>query len=319
MDTGSKVLWAEGLFLPPQQSQQQDRFHEHRLHERVKALHPYAWGVASLQLDRDALASNTLRVLHMSLIFEDGELFAAPGNDELPDPVDLGALEPGPVVTFYAALPALKQCGGNVIPDRQVDNGARFVQNSPGMHDLQIEAEPAEVSYRKKRLCLISETEPRDGCVNFPLVRLRRLSTGGCEIDPAFVAPSLSIGSAPLLLLQLRRLMDALQAKVSALRNEPGKNVIDDRAGEMPTFWLLHTASGAVAALNHFFQHPALHPERLYERLLELAGALMAFSKNDVLAGLPAYEHAEPGPSFAQLHAIIRGLLDTAIQSRCGN
>lgn len=63
MSTVSKVLWGEGLFLRPQHFQQQDQYHEHRLHESVKALHPYAWGVAHLQLDREALESNTLRVL----------------------------------------------------------------------------------------------------------------------------------------------------------------------------------------------------------------------------------------------------------------
>ena len=51
----SKILWGEGLFLRPQHFQQQDRYHEQRLHQSVLALHPYAWGVNQLQVDRDAL------------------------------------------------------------------------------------------------------------------------------------------------------------------------------------------------------------------------------------------------------------------------
>ena len=46
----SKVLWGEGLFLRPQHFQQQDRYHEHRLHRSVKAVHPYAWGVDRLSI-----------------------------------------------------------------------------------------------------------------------------------------------------------------------------------------------------------------------------------------------------------------------------
>ena len=85
MSTASKVLWGEGLFLRPQHFQQQDQYHEHRLHESVKALHPYAWGVSHVQFDREALVSNTLRVLELSLIFPDGEIYNAPGNDDLPE------------------------------------------------------------------------------------------------------------------------------------------------------------------------------------------------------------------------------------------
>ena len=312
-------MGCEGLFLRPQHFQQQDQYHEHRLHESVKALHPYAWGVSHVQFDREALVSNTLRVLELSLIFPDGEIYNAPGNDDLPDAVDLSELGPGATVTFHAALPALKHFGGNFTPAGKASNGARFAQGTAQTADLYTQAALAELTYLRKTLRLVSEHEPRDSYVNFPLVRLRRVSTGGFEVDPAFIPPSLSIRSAPLLFLQLRRLMDALQAKVSALHGhhrEPSKNVIEYRSGDMSTFWLLHTASTAFASLTHYFQHPTFHPERLYHQLLGIAGSLMTFSKNYVLSDLPVYQHADPGPSFDTLHKIIRELLDTVISSK---
>ena len=45
MNNPSKVLWGEGLFLRPQHFQQQDRYHEGRLNQTARALHPYGWGV----------------------------------------------------------------------------------------------------------------------------------------------------------------------------------------------------------------------------------------------------------------------------------
>ena len=281
--------------------------------------HPYAWGVSHVQFDREALVGNTLRVLELSLIFPDGEIYNAPGNDDLPGAVDLSELGPGATVTFHAALPALKHFGGNFTPAGQASNGARFSQGTAQTADLYTQAALAELTYLRKTLRLVSEHEPRDSYVSFPLVRLLRVSTGGFEVDPTFIPPSLSIRSAPLLFLQLRRLMDALQAKVSALHGhhrEPSKNVIEYRSGDMSTFWLLHTASTAFASLTHYFQHPTLHPERLYQQLLGIAGSLMTFSKNHVLSDLQAYQHADPGPSFVQLHLIIRELLDTVISSK---
>jgi type VI secretion system protein ImpJ len=84
----------------------------------------------------------------------------------------------------------------------------------------------------------------------------------------------------------------------------------------MSSFWLLHTASSAYASLSHYFHHPTLHPERLYEQLLGLSGALMTFSKGISLSDLPQYDHLDPGPGFARLHGIIRELLDTVISSK---
>jgi type VI secretion system protein ImpJ len=320
MGITSKVLWGEGLFLRPQHFQQQDRYHEHLLHQSVKALHPYAWGVNQLQIDHDALANNTLRLLELSAIFQDGEICSAPGNDDLPEILDLNDLpQSQQSVTFYAALPSFKPFGGNFSPNGQPDNAARFSQANLDTPDLYTQAAQAEMAYLKKTVRLVSEFEPRDSYVCFPLLRLHRLSSGGFETDPAFVAPSLTIGSTPLLFLQLRRLLDALQAKVNALHGhhrEPSKNVIELRSGDMSSFWLLHTASSAFASLSHYFHHPALHPERLYQQLMGLAGALMTYSRTHTLADLPPYQHGDPGPSFAKLHAMIRELLDTVISSK---
>jgi type VI secretion system protein ImpJ len=316
----SKVLWGEGLFLRPQHFQQQDQYHEHRLNASVKVVHPYTWGVNQLQVDREALASNGLRILELSLRFQDGELYDAPGADELPDTVDLSQLlQSQQSVTYYAALPAFKPFGGNFGQPGQAKDAARFVQSNQDTPDLYTQAARAQLAYLKKTVRIVSEFEPRDSYTHFPLLRLRRAATGGFEMDPAFVPPSLSVGAAPILFLQLRRLLDALQAKVGALyghHREPSRNVIEFRSGDMSSFWLLHTASSAYAELTHHFHHPALHPERLYEQLLGVAGGLMTFSKSWTLADLPPYQHNDPGPSFAKLHLIIRELLDTVISSK---
>ncbi|WP_038491323.1 type VI secretion system baseplate subunit TssK [Collimonas arenae] len=320
MNRTSKILWGEGLFLRPQHFQQQDRYHENRLHETTNALHPFAWGVLSVQLDRDALANNTLRLAELSVIFQDGEIYKAPEADDLPEVVDLVNIPHAQqTVTYYAALPYMKGFGGNFSALGQVSNSTRYAQSNSATPDLFTQAAEAELTYLKKSVRLVSEVEPRDSLISFPLIKLRRISTGGFEPDPTFVAPSLTIRSAPALYIQLRRLMDALQAKVSALyghHREPSKNVIEFRSGDISSFWLLHTASSAFAALTHYFHNPSFHPERLYEQLLSLAGALMTFSKSYALSDLPVYQHQDPGPCFAKLDSIIRELLDTVISSR---
>jgi len=320
VNTNTKVLWGEGLFLRPQHFQQQDHYHESRLHEMVQVIQPYSWGVLSLQCDTDALANGTLRLLELSLIFQDGEIIKAPSMDCLPDAIDLSDIPLSQQsITYYAALPALKSFGDNFSPTANANNSTRYVQLSVDTPDLYTQAVNAEITYLQKTVRLVSELEPRDAYVSVAIVCLRRVATGGFELDSSFIPPSLSIRSAPLLLLQLRRLMDALQAKVNALQGhhrEPSKHVIEFRTGDVSSFWLLHTASSAFASLSHYLHHPNLHPERLFEQLLGLAGALLTFSKSSALVDLPAYQHQIPGPCFAKLYAIIRELLDTVISAK---
>ncbi|MFX8067449.1 type VI secretion system baseplate subunit TssK, partial [Acinetobacter baumannii] len=76
------------------------------------------------------------------------------------------------------------------------------------------------------------------------------------------------------------------------------------------------TANAAFAALSHLYHHPDLHPERLFQEMLRLAGALMTFTKSYTLTDLPAYDHDQPGPVFAKLDTIVRELLDTVISTR---
>lgn len=319
----SKVLWGEGLFLRPQHFQQQDRYHEARLNGTACALHPYCWGVRQLVIDVDALRNDILRIDALSLLFPDGEVYRAPDGDVLPAPVRLADLPPAlQTVTFHAALPALRTHGGNCIDGRQADD-LRFARHEHDTQDLFSEAADAPVTYLHKMLRLVPDSDALEAWDSFALVRLRRVASGGFELDPAFIPPSLAIdayaSAGAGLYLGLARLMEKLLAKVNALYGdlrEPSRNVVEIRGGDVSAFWLLHTASAGYAALAHFLHHRELHPERLYGALLELAGGLMTYSRSYRLEDLPSYLHADPGPQFAHLDGIIRDLLDTVISSR---
>lgn len=316
-----KLLWGEGLFLRPQHFQRQDAYHEWRLAQTARMLHPYAWGVRHLKLDADALQASVLRVLELQVVFPDGELYSAPGEDELPPPVSLESLPSASTETvFHLAIAPLRSVGSNFATEQEnADSGVRYFQRNEEAPDWYTDAVEAEVAVLRKCARLVAEHEPRDHLVSLPALRLRRTATGGFEVDGRFMPPCVTLQSSPALNLMLRRLLDVLQAKVDALygfHREPSKNIIEFRSGDVASFWLLHTASSSFASLSHLLRHPGLHPERLFQNLLELAGALMTFSKGYTLADLPTYEHANPGPAFARLDHIIRELLETVISTR---
>jgi type VI secretion system protein ImpJ len=317
----SKVLWGEGLFLRPQHFQQQDAFHEKRLSEASRNLHPYAWGNKSIKIDEDALANGVFRLSALSVVFEDGEMYNAPSEDPLPNPVNIQALERNSgEITFYACIAPLRSNASNFqSSEGAVDGGVRYVQKTAPSPDNFTNAADFDLSTLRRYVSILPDDAPRDHLVSLPICRVKRSSKSSFIVDQTFVAPSLSIASAPFLMALLQRQLDALQAKVNALygyHREPSKHVIEFRSGDIASFWLLHTASTAYAGLMHFAQHPALHPERLFQRLAELAGGLMTFSKSSSLADIPAYKHEDPTRCFHEIQKILDGLLETVISTK---
>lgn len=321
MNNHRRVLWGEGLFLRPQHFQRQDVFHDARVREAALDLHPYAWGLKHLRVDTGALANGVFRIQNISVVFPDGETFAAPEPETLPTAIGLDNIPDNTTSTVvHIALPRLKPHGGNLgEPTAPAQSLTRFVKSDAAAADMFTDAAEADIAYLGKSVRLLTDDKPRDEYVCVPIARIERASTGGFELDESFIAPSLTIDASGELLQQLRRLLDALQAKVDALyghHREPTKNLIEFRSGDIASFWLLHTASAAFASLSHFLHNPKLFPERLFQQMLELAGALMTFSTNYGLNDLPPYDHEKPGPAFESLQRIIRELLEAVISER---
>lgn len=321
MSNVPRVLWGEGLFLRPQHFQQQDAYHDARLNEVSQLLHPYAWGVRSVKFDLEALAAGVLIAQEINLVFPDREPFASPACDPLPEALQLSAMPDLPDnFMVYAGLPPMRPGAQNVQPEGGADRRAtRFAIDETEAWDLFTNATPAPVSVLRCQVRLLTSMQSLDGWVTLPLARVKRSQTGGFELDSSYIPPVLNIAASSTLQAMLRRLLDILQAKVSALyghHREPGKNVIEFRSGDVASFWLLHTASTAYASLLHLHQHPLLHPERLFHQLLTLAGGLMTFTKAYSLSDLPVYSHQEVGSAFHKLDEMIRALLETVISTR---
>ncbi|WP_374579941.1 type VI secretion system baseplate subunit TssK [Pseudoduganella sp.] len=320
MTLSLKVLWSEGLALDAQHFQQLDRYHETRLQHIASVLNPYSWGVQKARWTIDGAGNNSLQAHALVLIFKDGEIYQAPFPDELPLPFDLGKLAIEELeFVLYAALPLQRAHGGNLSAADATSNGARYALIDEETPDLYTDGLNVNVSYMTKSVRLLSHLDMRDGYDCIPVLKVRRRADNTFEIDPEFMAPSVSIRACPAMEEMLRSLIGNLSAKCESLyrqQRQPRGHLIEVPSGDASSFWMLNAALAASASLQHIAKSGHYHPERLFERLRELAGSLMAFSRKYAIPDLPSYNHEDPAPGFQALASMIQDLLDIVARSK---
>ena len=58
----NRVVWAEGIFLSPHHFQQQERYFENTLNQRVSVTSPFQWGFRRLLIEPDALLMGQISI-----------------------------------------------------------------------------------------------------------------------------------------------------------------------------------------------------------------------------------------------------------------
>lgn len=324
MFKAEKILWGEGLFLRPQHFQLQDSYHEQMLNYTMRSMVTYAYGVQSICFDQVQMNQQVLALEKIEMIWQDGEIYRAPSQDLLPQPVLLDHLKMQAEMLVYLALPIIQPNKANVEFDNGGQNG-RYQSYLHETHDLFTDASPAEITLLRRRaefklFDLNSEPDHQmDGYIYLAIAKVKRKNSGQFELDHSFIPPILHIEACATLMNSLKRILNIIKAKIKMIQSNNRENeqkLIEFRSGDIVSFWLVNALNTAHASLNHLFLNGQTHPERLYYELLRLSGSLLTFSTAYEIDQLPSYQHLHLQTSFQQLDQILRDLLDTIISNR---
>ncbi|WP_288997969.1 type VI secretion system baseplate subunit TssK [uncultured Psychrobacter sp.] len=314
------VLWGEGLFLRPQHFQMQDSYHHAQRALTMSITHPYTYGIVGIQMDEQLLDSNILAAEHIFCILPDGTIYQAPRTDLLPKPLTLEGQDLGDELYVYLSLEIIQNNGSN-IQGSSNDNPTRYSKETIEASDLYTQAAPAMIDVVKLSPSLqINGTNqpPSQDTISLLIAKLERTTQGMYKVDSDYIVPSLHIKSNPALLSQLYRLMTMINTKSTALydhHRQTSNDLLEFRAADIASFWLLHALNTSYSQLSHLYNQPKLHPERLYEALLNVASQLATFSSLYKVSSLPQYQHDNAHEAFTSIIAIIRELLNTVIAS----
>lgn len=319
----AKPVWQEGMALAPQHFQAQRRWLEDETRRAIDDVIPFAWGVAGLELDKDALRGGTLSLLHARGRFPDGTPLQAPDPDPLPAPSAL-ASRFSPTRDshlVHLALAPWHDDAPNVAATTAVPLAAmRFRRDERSIVDETTGADALAVTVATKHLRLLLDDELAPGDITLPLARIRRDAGGQFVLDRDYIPPCVQYGASPRLMAMVRNTVGLLAAKSAALAAAiAGTDAPAAQAyvgNEVAIRWLLHAIRSAEAPLRHLMSNRTAHPERLWIELSRLAGALCTFSLTVQARDLPMYEHHNLEGCFAALDYHLRAHLDAVVSAR---
>lgn len=276
MAWNNKVVWSEGMFLQPQHFQQQDRHLEHQLEGRTRPLLRNAWGFTQLEIDTAALALGKLQLRAAAGLMPDGTPFDIPGTDEPPPALDIDPLMKDEYVVL--ALP-LRQTGTIDVEDGSGEHRlARYRACESELIDTAGAGQAALVQVGALRLRLMRERDAVDGYCRLAVAQvLERRPDNTVVLARDFIAPTLHLNASAVLgaiVADIHGRLQQLGEALAASLGQPGRGGI----GEVAEFLMLQTINRHQPLFAHLCATSQLHPEDLFERLLQLTGDLAVFN-----------------------------------------
>lgn len=310
----NKVMWTEGMFLQPQHFQQQDRFQERQLAGRLASALPWAWGFFALQVDEAALLQGRVVVASAHGVLPDGLVFSVPGDDPAPPAFDV----PGDVRDEVLVLGLPDARPG--VPESDAEAGESTM--SPRYRVAQVDvadchalgAREAPLQVGRLNLRLMRASDAAEGHTTLGLVRvIERRADGRVVLDTAYVPPMLHASAQPVLDSCLREVHGMLHQRGEALgarMAQPGRAGV----GEIMDFLMLQVVNRCEPQFAHLQRLAVLHPERLYDALLGLAGELSTFREARRPVAYPAYRHDDLAVCFRAVMADLRQSLSMVLE-----
>lgn len=310
----AKVVWSEGLFLRPHHLQQSDRYLEHLVESRVRHVTPYPWGFSTLEIDRDLTLQNKFAIRRAAGLMPDGTPFDVPVDSPLPNAVEVPPSAANQVVWLTLPLAAPNTCevenGSGARATRYLAEAERLIDSTSA---IRVEE---EIDIAHPRLAFDVRSAAQPGFASLPIARILEVRDKTVIFDERFVPPILVCVAHPVVDGWIDRVTGWIEGKLDEL----ARYAADPTAGgglQSADYFMLQILNRHVPVLKHFRRSRYIHPERLFELLLQIAGELATFASPERRApDYPAYDHDSLEHTFSPLLRDIQDFLSAQFGRR---
>ena len=338
------LFWGQGLLLQPQHFQQQDDYHDARLHNLSAIFSQFCWGVNSLRINEPSLQNFVFEVENCEIVTFDGTLLRF-GADFQPSTVRLAPrsfehdFDPsGKPLSVYLGVRRLQYGESNVGGFNGDGNAA-----AAGAHRRYVleESEVADLSAGNDHTCqiqyLVYDAQilfnvAAERSQDYELVKIAELIRSaegkGGILSKQYIPPSIAVRSSAILEGILRELRELLTAKGREMgsftrRNSQGAELATRDLGQVLIFQILNRY---IPLFHHYLETGRIHPEAMYALMRQLIGELSTFSQTVSVLGaresgeaLPHYQHTQLWPCFSTASEAIRQLLNELTTAPIGD
>jgi len=316
MFSRNRVIWHEGLFIKPQHFQQQQRYTEYYIDERLSSVSRYLYGVSEFSLNPEYLSFGRIAIERAVGIMPDGTAFRIPQEDTLPDALEIDDASLANQLV-YIAIPLRSESLMEINwPDAQ--GTGRYESRRLEVRDVHtVQGDMTTIDVSPMRIQLMLEKEDRSAYASMAVGRiLEKRPDGSVVMDPDFIPCHLNVVGN----LSLHRFVN----EISGLMRERAKNIAQrisspsqGGVADVSDFMLLQALNRLQPQIQHLAELRSLHPERLFECLSTIAGELATFTDESRLPPKSiSYNHDMPTESFWPLIRNLRQSLSVVLEPR---
>ncbi len=316
MFSRNRVIWNEGLFIKPQHFQQQQRYTEYYIDERLSSVSRYLYGISEFSLNPEYLSFGRIAIERAVGIMPDGTAFRIPQEDTLPDALEIDDASLANQLV-YIAIPLRSESLMEINwPDAQ--GTGRYESRRLEVRDVHtMQGDTTTIDVSPMRIQLMLEKEDRSAYASMAVGRiLEKRPDGSVVMDPDFIPCHLNVVGN----LALHRFVN----EISGLMRERAKNIAQrisspsqGGVADVSDFMLLQALNRLQPQIQHLAELRSLHPERLFECFSTIAGELATFTDESRLPPKTiSYNHDMPTESFWPLIRNLRQSLSVVLEPR---
>ncbi|MFM2480441.1 type VI secretion system baseplate subunit TssK [Celerinatantimonas sp. YJH-8] len=316
MASRNRVVWNEGLFIKPQHFQQQQRYFEYFIDERIQSVSRYLYGVTELSLNPEYLSFGSIAIARAIGVMPDGTVFNIPEEDQLPEPLAVTDDSMANQI-IYLALPLRSDAITEISWPDEAGSG-RYKSISQSVRDVHSsQGAQANIDVSPVQLKLMLGREDRSAYSSIAIAKiLEKRPDGSVLLDEHFIPCHFNIGAISALqrfINEVSGLMRERASNIATRIGSPGQGGVAD----VSDFMLLQALNRMQPHLHHLAGLGRVHPERVYEALSMMCGELATFTDESRMAPeLGNYNHDLPTDNFLHVMRLLRQSLSIVLEPK---
>lgn len=316
MGSKNRIIWNEGLFIKAHHFQQEAKYVENLVNQKVEMINDFLIGFQSLMIDQEYLSFGKVGIQSAKGVMPDGTLFDIPAETPPPDPLTINDTAMINQV-IYLCVP-LKSDGVTEISPMEHKGQRRYVQDTIEVKDTFSESgDYAKINVAQVGLKLMLEKDDRSSYNSLAIAKILDIrADNSVELDPLFYPVSLSLSAIPSLKKSLEQIAGLMRERSTYIGLRVG-NPTQGGVADVTDFMMLTSLNRLHPLMIHLSKLNHLHPERLYSSLIEACGELSTFfSETKVPDEFAPYNHAQPHLTFVPLIRSMQIMLEAFIHPR---